>query len=92
MGQHFYGIPVESPPKLRCKRRGEPSVHLGPRWGIERGGKRQAVSSGADHGTGIGVRSGGLAVVRIMCGPHVKTVWNRGVKLLPHVSLLFKYS
>jgi hypothetical protein len=62
-------------------------VHLGPRWGLERGGKRQAVNSGADHGTGIGVRSGGLAVVRIMCGPHVKTLnspWK--IQISPHTT------
>jgi hypothetical protein len=49
-------------------------VHLGPRLGIERCGKIKSVNLSSDDCTGIGVMSGFLAVVLMMCGPHVKAV------------------
>ena len=59
-----------------------PSLHLGPRLGIERCGKRNASNSGAESWTGIGVVAGFGAVVLITQGPLVKNVdtyW--GIKL-----------
>jgi hypothetical protein len=45
-------------------------VHFGPRLGMERGGKRNAVPSGAESWTGIGVVAGFYTVVLIMQWPH----------------------
>jgi hypothetical protein len=47
-------------------------VHLGPRLGLERCGKSNAVHSGAERWTGIGVVTGCAAVMLITQGPLVK--------------------
>jgi hypothetical protein len=85
LGQHCHGSPVERTPNRRFTRRGEPSVPRGPRVGSARCGTRQAVHSGADHGTGLGVRAGCVAVGRIMGGPPVKQVDSRWqIQISPH--------
>ena len=50
----------------------KPSLHFGPRLGIERRGKINAVHSGSESWTGIGVVAGCAAVWLITQGPHVK--------------------
>src|SRR5574341_2052299 len=55
---------------MRLKTRWEPSVHFGPRVGIERCGKIHASHSGAESWTGIGVVAGCGAVVLIRQWPH----------------------
>jgi len=45
-------------------------LHFGPRFGIERCGKINALNSGSDSCTGIGVVAGFGAVVLIMQWPH----------------------
>jgi hypothetical protein len=59
---------------MRLKRREEPILHVGPRFGIARCGKINALNSDSDNGTGMGVIAGFLAVALMMEGPHVKKV------------------
>ena len=55
--------------------------------GIERCGQINSVNSGSDNCTGIGVISGFLAVVLIICGPHVEKVDLHGRSLIsPHTT------
>jgi len=55
---------------MKLKTREEPRVHCGPRLGIERCGKRKAVTSGAESWTGSDVVTGCGAVVLLMQWPH----------------------
>src|SRR5215468_10066509 len=48
------------------------NLHFGPRLGIERCGKINAVNSGSESWTGIGVVAGVGAVVLIVQWPHSK--------------------
>jgi hypothetical protein len=52
-------------------------LHFGPRLGIERGGKRNAVNSGAESWTGSGVVIGCAAVMLITQEPLVKNMDTR---------------
>jgi hypothetical protein len=49
-------------------------LHFGPRFGIERCGKINAVNSGSESWTGIGVVAGFAAIMLITQGPHVKDI------------------
>src|SRR5215475_3643062 len=61
--------------------------HFGPRLGIERCGKINSANSCSDNCTGIGVISGFLAVVVMICGPHVKKVDSHGsIQILPNTT------
>ena len=48
------------------------SLHFGPRLGMERCGKINAVNSGSESWTGIGVVTGFDAVVLILQWPHMR--------------------
>jgi hypothetical protein len=87
MGTHVHGIPVERTPQTRVKRPCSPRGHFGARLGLERCGKIPALHSRADHGTGIGVMAGLLAVVLRMSGPHVQKVDSHGsIQISPHTT------
>ena len=50
------------------------SLYLGPRVGMERWGKINALNSVSESWTGIGVVAGFAAVMLITQGPHVKNI------------------
>ena len=57
---------------MRLKTRWEPSVHLGPRFGMVRCSKRNCVHSDSESGTGIGVVAGFSGIAGIITWPHLK--------------------